>query len=244
MVQFFFFFLPTKNDQGKPVLLSGFNLNIAHSSFNLLQTFSEFHFTDPVSLFVILYAQILQRKKLLWDILNTNSAVSLPQTQSTRGDVLCIMYIKHVTEKNLGLFLLGLYTLVCILALKKHESRKVNNLLGLKHFKTRSPCAVTYLPEKEISPCEWAVKYDPHHIPDERLSWPVCRSYSSGQWECWEESQSLFPCTITSTESTASCKKKKKWRIVELFDNQGINKPNAWAKILRSFSIRFNRLHP
>ena len=62
---FFFFFLPTKNDQGKPVLLSGFNLNIAHRSFNLLQTFSEFHFTDPVSLFVILYAQILQRKKSL-----------------------------------------------------------------------------------------------------------------------------------------------------------------------------------
>ena len=61
----FFFFLPTKNDQGKPVLLSGFNLDIAHSSFNLLQTFSEFHFTDPVSLFVILYAQILQRKKSL-----------------------------------------------------------------------------------------------------------------------------------------------------------------------------------
>ena len=60
-----FFFLPTKNDQGKPVLLSGFNLDIAHSSFNLLQTFSEFHFADPVSLFVILYAQILQRKKSL-----------------------------------------------------------------------------------------------------------------------------------------------------------------------------------
>ena len=70
MVQFFLLLLPTKNDQEKPVLLSGFNLDIAHSSifkYNLLQTFSEFHFTDPVSLFVILYAQILQRKKSLWD---------------------------------------------------------------------------------------------------------------------------------------------------------------------------------
>ena len=95
----FFFFLPTKNDQGKPVLLSGFNLNIAHSSFNLLQTFSEFHFTDPVSLFVILYAQILQRKKSLWDKIPTALFRCL-KAQSQGGDVLCIMYIKHVTEKT------------------------------------------------------------------------------------------------------------------------------------------------
>lgn len=61
------------------------------------------------------------------------------------------------------------------------------------------------LPEAEISPCGWAVKYDPHHTQGERPSWPVCRLYSSALWGCLMESRSPYPCTLTSTRLTASC---------------------------------------
>ena len=71
------------------------------------------------------------------------------------------------------------------------------------------PVISVYVPEKEISPYEWAVKYDPHHTPHGRLSWPECKLCSSVLWVCLVKSQVQFPCTLASTEWRANCQRTK-----------------------------------
>ena len=71
------------------------------------------------------------------------------------------------------------------------------------------PVISVYVPEKEISPYEWAVKYDPHHTPHGRLSWPECKLCSSVLWVCLVKSLVQFPCTLASTEWRANCKRTK-----------------------------------